>query len=230
MNSVHPDEVLKAILERGCRKDKEAKLRRLHEICLTEYNRHTQGARDLSVANIARIAEANNLFKQKTVWNIQSKDYFTLIRAWEAFNGPKSQLAGKRIAAPENKYAFLEKITDPAVRSLCQLAIGERDKLRAEINMLKSTTKWYVDMRPKSEGPIVHGVQSVLVLTDSELKAIAKAIDSKSIATRGWIATDTGAILDDRRRSIFEPGYITGIAKVLQHAKVDLNSGMRHLP
>lgn len=145
---VHPDEVLKAILDKGNRRDKEEKLRKIHELCSLEYSRHSQGARDLSIANMARVAESHGLFKARTIYNKQSEDYAALIKAWEAYNGPKPSKAVKAQLAPADKHAFLKKIEDPAVRSLCQMAIIERDKIRAELNMLKSVTVVPIDMRP----------------------------------------------------------------------------------
>ena len=70
---VHPDEVLKAILDKGNRRDKEEKLRKIHELCSLEYSRHSQGARDLSIANMARVAESHGLFKARTIYNKQLK-------------------------------------------------------------------------------------------------------------------------------------------------------------
>ena len=92
---VHPDEVLKAILDKGNRRDKEEKLRKIHELCSLEYSRHSQGARDLSIANMARVAESHGLFKARTIYNKQSEDYAALIKAWEAYNGPKPSKAVK---------------------------------------------------------------------------------------------------------------------------------------
>src|ERR1035437_3944206 len=135
----HPDEVLKAIIAKGNRSDKVEKLQTLHELCSQEYSRNSQGARDLSIANMARIADSHGLFKARTIYNKPSEDYSALIKAWETYNGPKLSKLIKVQHTSQDKYAFLKKIEDPAIRSLCQMAIIERDKLRNELNLLKST-------------------------------------------------------------------------------------------
>lgn len=219
INIVHPDQVLKAILDKGNRRDKEAKLRKLHELCSIEYSRHSQGARDLSIANMARVAESHGLFKARTIYNTQSEDYALLIKAWEAYNGPKeSKVIKEQLSSPE-KHAFLKKIEDPAIRSLCQMALIERDKLRTELNMLKSQTQVIVDMRPLGaeivKGGAVAVIEMAAQLNDSERRALTAAIDPKALAQRNWRVGDTGEILDERDRFIFNPGFATAIAKVL---------------
>lgn len=218
--SVHPDEVLMAILAKGNRRDKEEKLRKLHQLCSDEYSRHSQEARDLSIANMARAAESHGLFKSRTIYNKQSEDYVALIRAWEAYNGPKASKVIKKQLLPVEKYAFLKKIDDPAIRSLCHMALIERDKIRVELNMLKSITVVPIDMRPLgadiAKGSInVAIIEPAAQLTDSERKALIAAIDPKNLARRKWRLGDTGEVLDERGRFIFNPGFATAIMKIL---------------
>lgn len=218
MSTLHPDQVLESLLAKGCRKDKEENLRQLHDICLAEFNRHSQGARDLSIAHIGRIAEAHKLFKQRTLWNAQSVDYVALIKAWAAFSGPRKPLVSKRLTAPDDKYAILERIDDPAVRSFCHIALAERDKLRSELNMLKATNVWSVDMRPKSVAISGDLAPSGLSLTESETRSLSLAIDPKTLSAKNWRETESGGIVDERGKPIFEPGFARGIRKTLKAA------------
>jgi predicted DNA binding protein len=218
---LHPDEVLKAILAKGNRSDKVEKLQKLHELCSKEYSGSSQGARDLSIANMARIADSHGLFKARTIYNKPSEDYAALIKAWETYNGPKlSSLVKVQRSASEDKYAYLKKIEDPAIRSLCQMAIAERDKLRNELNLLKSTYVAKIDNRPLG-AEIVKGSTNVAIietaaqLTDSERTALTEAIDSKCLAQHKLRLGDTGEIIDERGRFVFKPGFATAIAKVL---------------
>lgn len=218
---IHPDEVLKALLAKGNRSDKEQKLRKLHELCLIEYSRHSQGARDLSIANMARVAQSHNLFKARTIYNKQSEDYALLIRAWEAYNGPKqSKLVKEHIAPTGDKYASLRKIEDPAIRGLCLAGLAERDKLRVEVNMLKSQTKVFVDMRPLG-AEIAKGADNVAViemaaqLTDSERSALLAAIDPNRLRQFGLRIGETGEVLNSHDRFVFLPGFVQAIAKIL---------------
>ncbi|BAO30036.1 gamma-mobile-trio protein GmtX [Sulfuritalea hydrogenivorans] len=217
--AVHPDEVLKALLDKGNRRDKDEKLRKLHELCATEYARHSQGARDLSQANMSRIAESHGLFKARAIYNKQSEDYANIIDAWAAYNGPKSNKMPQKKTFPE-RYDFLKKIEDPAVRSLCQIALVERDKLKAELNLLKSKTQVVVDMRPLG-AEIAKGSRNVAViemaaqLTDSEHKALEAALDPTNLGRRMWRLGDTGEVVDERDRFVFLPGFATAIRKIL---------------
>lgn len=222
MNStVHPDNVLEALLSKGNRRDKQEKLQKLHEICSLEYSRHSQGARDLSVANISRIAESQGLFKARTIYNIQSSDYVKLINSWDAYNGPKKSIPTKKTIGTPDKYAFLQRIEDPSIRSLCHMALIERDKLKAEFNLLKSQTQVIVDMRPLG-AEIVTGALDVassepkVILTESERIALAESIDSKLLEQRKWRIGQTGEIVDEKNRFVFKPGYATAILKIIE--------------
>lgn len=218
---VHPDVVLKSLIDKGCRSDKAGKLKKLHELCFLEYKRHSQGARDLSIANIARIAESHGLFRARTIYNSQSDDYASLIRAWSAYNGPKASNVTKAQSTPTGKNDFLKAISDPALRTLCQIAFSERDKLRAELNMLKAKTKLIVDMRPKSRSVIENSdtvveEASKFSFTNSERSALVKAVDPKVLAEKGWRLGEAGEVIDSRGRFIFHPGFATAIGKILE--------------
>jgi hypothetical protein len=220
MSAIHPDEMLRSLIAKGCRSDKKHRLEKLHEICRAEYNGHSEGARDLSVANIARIAESHNLIKnQKTLYNAQSADYVALINVWAAHSGPKQALVSKRAKAAEDKYSIVDQIADPAVRSYCLIALAERDKLRNEINMLKATTVWTVDIR-KTAGLRLPSTEPVpeLALTDSEERALKLALEPKRLEARRWRETEGGGIVDERGKPIFEPGFALVIRRILKAA------------
>lgn len=216
----HPDELLKALVSKQSRRDKREKLVKLHDLCAAEYRRHSQGARDLSLANMSKIAESNGLFTARTIYNVQSADYVTLIKAWDAYNGPKQARPGRVETHGIEKYAFLKKIEDPAVRSLCQIAFAERDKLKGEVNLLKSKTVISVDMRPLAGQARTTSVEiasnsSAPALTDSERDALNAAIDRTRLEAKGWRLGETGEVLDERGRFVFNPGFATGITKLL---------------
>lgn len=219
--SIHPSIVLKALLEKKCRRDKVATLQKLHELCSIEFSRRGSAARDLSAANMARVAESHGLFKARTIYNKQSEDYVALIQAWEAYSGPITPKTEKKAPpSSEDKYSFLKKIDDPVVRSLCQIALLERDRLKEEVNMLKGTSVWTIDMRPlgaKIENGSEHMavIEMAAQLTDSERNALNAAIDPASISKRKWQLGELGEILDERGRCIFRPGFASAIEKIL---------------
>jgi hypothetical protein len=213
--SVKPEDVLAALLATVHRRDKAEKLKKLHELCSNEYARR-QGLRDLSPLNMSKVAESNGLFKARTIYNAQSKDYRTLLVAWDAYNGPHASSVTKQQAHTPEKYGFLKQIEDPVIRSLCHLGLIERDKIKAELNMLKSRMEVIVDMRPsnysRSEPTSnVPNVEKRLRLTDSEDRALRSAIDSKFLSGRQWALGEAGEILDRNNRFVFLPGFATAI-------------------
>lgn len=224
-SAVHPDQVLQALIDKGNRKDKDAKLRRLHELCAMEYNHNSQGARDMSFSHISRLAESHGLFKARTIYNKQSEDYAALITAWGEYNGPKLVKVRKAADAEQktiSKYDFLNKIDDPAVRSLCQMALIQRDKLKAEIDQLKGQTQLVIDMRPlgaeiakDGKNKNVAVIETVAQLTDSERTALEEAISGKFLTSRNWKAGDAGEVVDERERFVFKPGFISAVQKIL---------------
>lgn len=218
--SIHPNVVLKALLEKKCRRDKVETLQKLHELCSIEFSRRAPAARDLSAANMARVAESHGLFKARTIYNKQSEDYVALIQAWEAYSGPIASKIEKAPPRSEEKHSFLKKIDDPVVRNLCQIALLERDRLKEEVNMLKGTSVWTIDMRPLGAN-IDHSSENMAViemaaqLTDSERNALTAAIDPAFISRRKWQLGELGEILDERGRCIFRPGFASAIEKIL---------------
>lgn len=222
IGAVHPNEVLEALLSKGARRDKQEKLKKLNELCSLEYSRHSQGARDLSVSNISKVAEMQGLFKARTIYNAQSEDYVILITAWGNYNGPKESQVIKDKLYTAEKYAFLKKIDDPAVRSLCQMAFAERDKFRTEINLLKSKSHVIVDMRPlgaeiAKRSRDVAVIEAAAQLTDSEKNALTLAISPKFLSERKWSVGPSGEIFDERGRFVFMPGFVSSIKKILRN-------------
>ena len=220
-NAPHPDEVLQAILATGKRSDKAEKLRKLNELCASEYNRHSQGARDFTLANIARIAESHGLFMAKSIYTNQSKDYAALIKAWEAYNGPKQSVPVRQQQPPSAKYDFLERIEDPAVRALCHMGLIERDRLKVELNICKSMTEVTVDLSQigAKVSPSDSSVAIVEVgaqLTEMERKALTAAIDPKWLSQWGWQIGRAGCIETKKTNFMIQlPGYVTAIERIL---------------
>lgn len=112
----------------------------MHEVCRKQ---HEVGSRDFSVPAIGRLAEAASIMKGRALYNAQSADYRLLIEAWAAYAGPPPAKPSKILASHE----YLMRIEDPAIRSIMQTAITERDKLKAQLNLLKANTQ-VIGMRP----------------------------------------------------------------------------------
>lgn len=195
----HPNVVLDTLLAKGGRSHRRAKLMAMHEICRRH---HESGSRDFSLPTIGRLAEAEGILKGRVLYNAQSADYRTLVSAWAAFVGQPAPQAPKPLASHE----YLMRIHDPAIRSIMQTIIGERDKLKAKVNLLKSNTQVVVDRRPV--GVRAAGAAASLPgtmfgrheqLTPSEREALQKAVLADQLEKQGLREGTHGEILNTAR-------------------------------
>lgn len=213
--NIHPDAVLKSLLDKAERSNRRNNLTRMHELCRKH---HEVGSRDFSLSAIGRLVEAEGIMKGRALYNAQSADYKALIEAWAAYVGPPAPKTPKTLASHD----YLMRIEDPAIRSIMQAIIAERDKLKAQLNVLKANTQVTVDRRPLgatvSSAP---GAQPVAVLslsaqlTPSEREALQKAVSAAYLEERGLKEGSHGEIVNERGRTVFEVGFARAIRKVL---------------
>ncbi|MFL9886240.1 gamma-mobile-trio protein GmtX [Paraburkholderia agricolaris] len=211
----HPNTVLDKLLAKGGRAHRLARLTALHEIC----RRHQEsGSHDFSLATVGRLVEAEGILKGRVLYNMQSADYRELISAWAMYAGPVTAQSTKPLASHE----YLMRIHDPAIRSIMQTIIGERDKLRAEVNLLKASTQVVVDRRPV--GVRAPGAAIVLPtttsghiaqLTPSEREALEKSVSADYLERHGLREGSHGEIVNERGRTVFDVGFARAIRKVL---------------
>lgn len=212
---IHPDSVLEALLAKGGRSNRHANLVKLHELCRRQ---HETCVRDFSLRWIGRLAEAEGVIKGRVLYNAPSADYRALIGAWAAYAGapaPKSNIA---LASHE----YLMRIEDPAIRSIMQAIIAERDKLKAQLNVLKANTQVTVDRRPM--GATITAAPGAQPMTEpalaaqftpSEREALRKAVSADYLEERGLREGSHGEIVNERGRTVFEVGFARAIRKVL---------------
>lgn len=215
MTDIHPDAVLASLLDKGARSNRRANLAKMHELCRRE---HAHGSRDFSLPAIGRLAEAEGILKGRALYNAPSADYRALIEAWAAYAGPALPKPPKAMASHD----YLMRIDDPAIRCIMQATIAERDKLKAQLNVLKANTQVTVDRRPLgatvSAAP---GTQPVAILavsaqlTPSEREALQKAVSASYLEERGLKEGSHGEIINERGRTVFEVGFARAIRKVL---------------
>ena len=219
MNSrtdIHPDAVLESLLAKAERSNRRNNLTRMHELCRKQ---HEAGSRDFSLSAIGRLVEAEGIMKGRALYNAQSADYRALIETWSAYAGPPASKPTKMLASHD----YLMRIEDPAIRSIMQAIIAERDKLKAQLNTLKAHTQVTVDRRPLgatvSAAP---GTQPVTVLalfaqlTPSEREALQKAVSTDYLEERGLREGSHGEIINEHGRTVFEVGFARAIRKVLR--------------
>ncbi|MGP5279027.1 gamma-mobile-trio protein GmtX [Pseudomonas helleri] len=212
---IHPDAVLKSLIAKGGRSNRRAGLAKLHEICHRQYE---TGPRNFTLPAIGRLAEAEGIMKGRVLYNAQSADYRTLIEAWAAYAGPSAPKPPKTLASHE----YLMRIDDPAIRSIMQAIIAERDKLKAQLNVLKAKTQVTVDRRPLGATiAAASGVQPVAVLaltaqlTPSEHEALLKAVTPEYLEKYGLREGSHGEIINERGRTLFDVGFARAIRKIL---------------
>lgn len=212
---VHPDAVLEALLAKGGRSNRRANLAKLHELCRRQ---HETGSRDFSLSAIGRLAEAGGILKGRALYNAQSADYRALIEGWAAYAGPPAPKPPKTLASHE----YLMRIEDPAIRSIMQAIIAERDKLKAQLNVLKANAQVTVDRRPLAAtvaaAPHAQPVTVLAMaaqLTPSEREALQKAVSAHYLEERGLREGSHGEVVNAQGRTMFEVGFARAIRKVL---------------
>ena len=212
---IHPDAVLEALLAKGGRSNRRANLAKIHELCRKQYE---ASSRDFSLPAIGRLAEAGDVMKGRALYNAQSADYRVLIEAWAAYAGPPVPKPAKMLASNE----YLMRIEDPAIRSIMQAIIAERDKLKAQLNVLKANTQVTVDRRPLGATiTAAPGRQPAVVialsaqLTPSEREALQKAVSPDYLEERGLREGSHGEIVNERGRAVFDVGFARAIRKIL---------------
>lgn len=211
---IHPDAVLESLLAKAERSNRRNNLTRMHEICRKE---HEAGSRSFSVSAIGHLAEAEGIMKGRALYNAQSADYRALIEAWAAYAGPPATKPTKMLASHD----YLMRIDDPAIRSIMQAIVAERDKLKAQLNTLKAHVQVTVDRRPlgatisTAPGVPVAVVELSAQLTPSEREALQKAVSAEYLDERGFKEGLHGEIINERGRTMFEVGFAWAIRKVL---------------
>jgi len=212
---IHPDAVLESLLAKGGRSNRRTGLAKMHELCRRQ---HEGGSRDFSLPAIGRLGEAEGIMKGRALYNAQSADYRTLIEAWAAYAGPPAPKPPKTLASHE----YLMRIEDPAIRSIMQAIIAERDKLKAQLNVLKANTQVTVDRRPLGATiAAAPGTQPVTMLapsaqlTPSEREALRNAVSADYLENQGLREGSHGEIVNARGRTVFEVGFARAIRKIL---------------
>jgi hypothetical protein len=219
--TVHPDDILASLLAKSPRADKLQKLKELHIICANRHSDQHHSISDFSLSSIGRECKSKGLFKsERTLYTSGSGDYGTLINAWAAFSGPASVKITKHHALVPPEHDYLTKIQDHALRQIMQGVIAERDKLRQQLDILKSQTRFDVDQRPKeqstnSAGLSAHPLLEELHLTESERTSLSRAISEVFFEDHGWREGDDGEVYSESSALLYDPGYLTSIRKLL---------------
>lgn len=211
---MHPDDLLEQ-LKANANTRKQKNLDLIHAVCREQ---HERGSKDFSVATISRIAQERGGPVTSTIHNKTGDDYKGLIKAWANHTGGVTRKVRKATNNPV--WDVLDRIPDPAVRSVMGAVLAENKKLRGEVNLLKQHSNIVIDYRDKSgEGSEAARTGDYLPadvgLTDSEKEALRHAISEKLLKDEGWKEDKHGRILTDKGSPIFKIGFAMAIRKIL---------------
>ena len=117
----------------------------------------------------------------------------------------------KKIFLFGEKYDFVLKIEDPAIRTLVQLALTQRDKLKVQLDTLKSQANITLDLRPLGTFPVKGSKPSTIErpaqLTESERGALLQAISPEFIQSQNWHIGESGEVRASNGRFVFDPRF-----------------------
>ena len=206
-----PQLVFDELMRRKSRPARTKNLTIVHRICEAQ----NAGTRDFRIPVIGRLIEAAGGPKARVLNNAPSQDYRALISAWRSYSGPMVPNVD-----PEEKFAdaLAARFTDPALRSVFLNVLAERNRLQAELDLLKSVTSFTVDRRPIPVRNVAVGATlpggASFALTGTERDAIAAAMSPAFLADQGWTAGKNGEVLTGAR-VLYEFGYLRALKKIL---------------
>ena len=207
----HPDDLLDQ-LQKTATPRKQKTLDLIHEVCREQYER---GSRDFSVATIARIAEDRGGPSKGAIHNKTGDDYKGLIKAWAEHTGGVTR---KVRQVSENPYtALIDKIENPALRSMMAGILAENRQMRREITLLKAEGNRVIDMRPRlpESRETVQILPVSTGLYPSETEALSHAISDRLLKDEGWTTDAEGRVINEAGRVVYKPGYVTAIRKIV---------------
>ena len=213
--NIHPDAVFEALLAKPSRSNVKRTLNALHDICREH---HAVGGRDFSIAGIGRKTDEAGLIGYRSLYNPASQIYRDLIQAWAAYAGPSISKPAKTLASHE----YLLKIHDPAIRTIMQGIIAERDSLKTQMNLIKGSTLGIINRRPIGATIVSNpeaGPTAILMpaaqLNEIEREALKAAISPEFLKDQEWLEGARGEIKTANGRPLFKLGFTSAIRRIL---------------
>lgn len=210
--TMHPDDLLEQ-LKKTATPRKQRSLELIYEVCREQYER---GSKDFSVATIARITADRGGPSKGAIHNKTGDDYKGLIKAWAEHTGGVTRKV-RQVVSQDPYSELIDKIDNPALRSMMAGILAENRKMRREITLLKAEEYRVIDMRPR-QAEFHEPVQLLPAssgLYPSEMDALRHAVSDRLFKDEGWVCDAEGRVLNEAGRAIFKPGYVTAIRKIL---------------
>lgn len=208
-----PDKVLEHLKSTASNSRKVRNLEIIDAICREQYER---GSTDFSIAQIGRLSAERGGPAIQTIRNKTGDDFKALISTWATHTGGSKRRAPKPVDRPV--FAVLDKIPDPAVRAVVGTVLAQNTKLIGEVNLLKRNAKIVIDRRrvnSVTNETVTQVVSAFRELTATEKAALRYATSEDLMKTEGWIADQSGRIVNSKGRVIFKAGFVTAMKKVV---------------
>lgn len=201
----HPKTTYERLRSAGGRSVKLETLEKIQLLCIELFE---AGERDFSLASMSHRLAGRNIIG-RAIYNPPSAAYRELLDAWRRHAGP----VPAKEKVPPSEQAALLRIPDPAIRAWVQTIIIERTKFRRERDTLLKNNSFVLDRRPKlaNQGALERGAP----LTPQERSALEAAISPAFFSQFGWEEAPYGEVVQRNGRTVFQPGFITGLRKLL---------------
>lgn len=211
-----PDEVLQR-LKAGAKSGRTIRsLDIIHQVCKGQYERKSN---DFSYSLIGELSGAQGGPKAQPIRNVTGAVYRTLIDTWQRL--ATSRAGASSTQRPSNlENDVLSLISDSVVRILVQKYISENKKLRNENQALKvaASKKFLINLAAARDDatPVIEPHTQINFLLKQEIFALKSAISVETMKKYGWVGdANTGAVTKGPL-TIFSPGFLTAIAKVIE--------------
>lgn len=217
--NLHPDDVLASLKTQASERGQKT-LDLIHAICTEQ---HASGTPDFSVRTIGRTSHERGGPSEQALRNKGGERYRTLMAAWAAYTGGAKRKPPAK-AASGVADDVLGMIDDARVRALVGSFLAENRKLKAENTLLKASANLVIDRRPPAastplrQNGAVQVIEPLSTLLPAEVEALEHAISDELMKQMGWTADPKTGRVKHGSTSIFRPGFVDGIKKVLAAA------------
>ncbi len=208
------------LLEELCKNADPRKVRSLRLIYAICCEQKDRGSNDYSVATIGRLSAPRKGPAAAAIRNPTGQVYRALIQAYaESVGGKKKRFESREIDPVDN---VLEGINDSVVRTRVRLLLAELQTMRGQLNAARQLAHQsaVIEIRGSvkpcgSEIPPV----SEYSLTEAELRTLRKAVAKETLDHWGWVTDESGRVVTDSGQTIFGPGFISALDKVLRQSE-----------
>lgn len=211
-----PEQVLQQ-LKAGAKSQRTIdSLETIHQICKEQFERKSY---NYSYSMVGKLSGERGGPKAQPIRNTPGAVYRTLIDTWKKFaNSAGSAPSGQRPSNLEND--VLSLISDSVARILVQKYISENKKLRNENQVLKVAVKEKVVINlsgKRDEAAFTVETDAPIdFLLKQEISALRNAISPETMTRNGWLGDATSGAVTKGPLTIFSPGFLTGIAKIME--------------